>query len=756
MLVRAEIYCALGDHDGAERDADAAGSPRTDEDRARLHRVRGLIAMGRHDHDVAAANFAAARAHFTAARHTAGVAAVDRDLVLLGVCRGDPAAVAQALSVPLRTAADHLLVAKALRCELRYEEALTVLHRAEGVDPALREHLRTEENTLRWLLRADDVTAASADPGSSRFDHRLHHTRQVVAESRELLARSRAAEAAVQVAGAESALRTLSARAATGAEEAAWHLCAGELELVRRGILDRARAPAATLDSAAREAAAHLHRAAHLAVTTATAEVRLLALRLLGHAYALLEHGDDAVESWRAAHHLEEGIAARQVSDEVKARMLLAAGDEHDERVRAAAAAVDRHGLPAAAGVAVAIEAARGHTLLDAIGGHQPTPPRVGDVEGACRWLREVTRDLPRTQYVWLMYADQERVHHVLVGRTAFHYYATPPQRAFRHRLALAVETLMSYWNESALERSARSGEFDDALDTIGTMLDIAPMVQVAPERVTRVAVVAHGVLSDVPVAALATPDGGRVLHRFATSDLACLNARRPLAHRSRRRRGEHSLLVSPLAPELTAAYGFPRRTVLTGVDATPDRVRTAVPGHHVVRVDCHGAGTEDDAWLQLSPDGQRGRLRPRELRSFDLRDCGTVMLGACESGVGRTVGRDERDGFVRSAMHAGAAAVVASRWLAEDQVAATLLDRFERHLRHQPRDVALQRAQLDICANDKLSGHPADWACWTLHGDSGWQTNAGPIRRRIRAKRENRSNSDNKSPEGVLVLRGE
>lgn len=755
-LVRAEIRCALADYAGAQRDADAVGALPADEDRARLHRVRGLIATDRHDHDVAATHFARARALFTAAGHTAGVAAVDRDMVVLGVCRGDAGGVEQALSVPLRTAADHLLVAKALRRDLRYEEALLVLRRVEGADPALRELLRTEENTLRWLLRADDVAAAPVAPGSSRFDQRLHHTRHVVAESQELLARSRAAEAAVRVARAESALRELSARTTTSAEEAAWHLCAGEVEMVRRGLLDRARAPVAALDSAAREAAAHLHRAAHLAATTAAAEVRLVATRLLGHAHALLEHGDDAVESWRAAHRLEEGIAARQVSDEVRARMLLAAGDEHDERVRAAAAAIDRHGLAAAAGVAVAVEAARGNTLLDAIGGHPVTPPRLGDVAGACRWVRELTRDLPRSQLVWLMYADPERVHHVLVGRTALHYYATRPRRGFRHRLVVGIEAMMSFWHESALERSVRSGEFDVALDDVGTMLDIGPVLRAVPERVTRIAVVACGPIANVPVAALSTPDGGRVLHRFATSDLPCLTARRPLALRARRRRGERSLLVSPAAPELTAATRLPGRTLLSGADARPDRVRTDAPGHHVVRFDCHGAGTEDDAWLQLAPDGPDGRLRPGELRSFDLRDCGTLVLGACESGVGRPVGRDERAGFVRSAMHAGAAAVVASRWLAEDPVAATVLDRFERHLRHQPRDVALRQAQLDVCAGGMPSAHPAGWACWTLHGDSGWQTSAGPIRRRIRARRENRRNSENHSSEGVPVLRGE
>lgn len=243
-------------------------------------------------------------------------------------------------------------------------------------------------------------------------------------------------------------------------------------------------------------------------------------------------------------------------------------------------------------------------------------------------------------------------------------------------------------------------------------------------------------------VAALSTLDGGRVVHRFATSDLPSLTSRRPLAHSSCRCRGERSLLVSPAPPELTVAADL-SRTTLFGTQARPDEVRLAVPGYHIVRLDSHGRFTVDDAWLQLAPDSPEGRLRPQELRSFDLRRCGTVVLGACESGMARITGRDERVGFVRSAMHTGAAAVVASRWIAEDPVAGGLLDRFEHYLRHQPRDVALQRAQLDVCAGRTPHAgspeHPARWACWTLHGDAGWQTAAGPLRRLVRVKRDNR-----------------
>lgn len=766
LLIRAEALCAVGDYDRAEADLDTVGSLPEVEHEARMHRLRGLIDLDRNDHDAAAKSFDKARALFESVRHIAGVAIIDRDRELLDVRRGDPRAVAEVLSAGWpRTPGEHLLLAHTLRRELRYEEALFVLDEVRDGDDALLALVREEKDLLRGLLRevpaADAVAATGADPDSPRYDKRLQHARSLVMTCRSLMAETRPAEAAIQAEQAEKRLLELRFRAKSNGEKAAWHLCAGEVELARRELLVRTEAPSTDVEPVLDQAAVHLDRAARLADTVATAEIRQLALRTLGHVHAVRGASEDADALWRDAYRIEEGIAARQVKDETKARMLLAARDEHDERTKAAAAAIGQHGMPAAAGVAVAIEAARGHTILDSMGVPRTALPRLGDLAGAYGWVRELTRDLPKSQLVWFMYADPERVHHVLVGRRVLHYHATRPRTLFRRRLATAIERLMSFWSRDNLERSVASGEFDDALAGVGTLLDIGPVLAVLPSYVTRIAVVAHGLLSHVPVAALPVPNSAeRLVHRFALSDLPSLSIRRPLAHRSVHRRGGRSLLASA-ATDLTPAAESPGRTAsLRGARARPETVRDTVPGHHIVRLDGHGAFTEDDPWLQLAPNDPSGRLRPADLESFDLGGCGTVMLGACESGMARTTGRDERIGFVRSALHAGAAAVVGARWIAEDPVAGGLLDQFERYLRYLPRDVALRRAQLDVCAgrtpHDGQPEHPARWACWTLYGDAGRQTSAGPLRRLIRAVRENRRTSavEDKSTDGVSFLR--
>jgi CHAT domain-containing protein len=758
-LTQAEILCALAAASDAEQLAEAIGALPAATDRARLHRIRGLAAVDRDDYDSAARHFEDARALFASSGDAAGDAAIARDVVVLGIRRGDPQAVATALawSTP-QTPAQRLQLALALRRDLRYEEAVRVLRDAGDVDPRLRSVINEEVAELQVLLCEDNpvyATGLAADPDSPRFDRRLLHARLLVMRGREQ-ATERPAESAVLAQRSESVLRELWPRAGTEGQRAAWHLAAGELELARSHLFWHAGASDDRVGSVVQEAERHLRRAAALAATRATAEVRQLALRLLGRARMQLGAGEEAIGLWHDAFRIEECIAARQPSDDVRARMLLAASDERDEWITWEANAIGRHGAIAAAAVAVAMESTRGRTIATAIGGDHVTPPRPGDLAGAGRWVREMTRDLPRDQVVWLMHATAEAVHHVLLGRTILQHYSARHRTQIRNQLDRAITTLASFGARQNLERSVRTCEFDTALTAISELLDIGPVLWMLPKRVTRAAVVAYGILSRIPLAALPVPGtADRLVHRLAVSDLPSLSVRRPLARRGRRRRGDRSLLVQPNPiddgddaglsrrsyPKLTRATHRPPGDVLDGDEARPGRLSATLPGYRIVRIDSHGSIIDHEPTLQLSPAGPAGWLRPSDLALMDLSDCGTLMLGACDSAVTTTVGRDEALGLVRSALRVGAAAVVAARWVADDEIAAGLLDRFEHHLQYLPRDVALQRAQLDTCAGWVPHGgtpeHPARWACWTLHGDSGRQTGAGPVRRWLRSTGE-------------------
>lgn len=762
-LVRAEGRSATGDHERATADttavraALAAGrwAPGGDE-QGRLLRVEGLAAADGGDYGRATLLLAEAAQLFLAHGATTAAAAVQQDRLMVGVRSGDPDAVAQVLAGPApRTVSEHLLHAMALKRELRYERAQGVLRvlLRQDLDPAVRNLVCDELAVLLRLTRQDEQAdellqqqPGAAEPAAlteagvpvaltcRRYDQTVERARLLITEGRLDQAESLLAQ-----------LRPLATTRGAPAQRdgAMWHLAAGELELAgheRHGQVE-------SLHSAAY----HLGAAADLFTALPMTEARAHALRLRGRAFDRLGRQGAAVTCWAQAHQAEEFVARRQDSDAVRVRMLQAVPDEHDERLRAAERLLRPEDQQAAAAMVVAMEAARGPTILNRILPGDPELarqlPAPGDLGGAWRWLDELTKDLPRSRAIWMMHTTPDRVYHAVLGRGRLWQVSLA---LGLNQLTTAIDLLMGYCTPQLLHRSMGNGNFDHQLRTIADLLGLDAVLPQLPRHIRRVAVVGGRELAEVPFAALIVPrTGQRVGHRFALSDLPCLSALRPLRARASGCRGDRRLLVQPPDTDLPAVdTGRGQVTLLRDEQATPAELgaQLRTEHHQLVRITCHGRHAENDplagSWLQLAAAGrQDGRLSPKQLQKLDLRGCATVVLGACESGMAQRRGRDEPVGFVRSAVHAGAAAVVAARWIAHAEVAATVLQRFERYLRRLPRDLALQRAQLDVCRGApgvpthlQFFDHPANWACWTLYGDPGRQTAAGPVRRTARA----------------------
>ncbi len=775
-LQRAQIRSDLGDHSGAAADAAAIRAVQrrqpdslTPDDNARLHRVEGLSAADRGDLDQALAYLDAAMQLFLKDGNQAGVAVIELDRHEIEVRQGQQPAVFDVLAGERpQTVAEYRLVAMELRRQSRYEEALHVLWRCAAdndLDPTLAWHVLHDVIVLLRLLRQNDLAdqllpvlkqavKASPDPARGReavdrlstdgtpsdafspqFDRRLQHARRLIIGAR--------------LKEAERLLGELRTHARTDRDFSTWHLAAGELQLAKPNLTE------IETRACAHAAVSHLREAVARASTAALVEVRVCALRSLGRALAQLDIDDEAAERWAEAHRLEERIAKHQVSDDARIGMLQAAPDEYDERIRAAAKKLEVRGPEATAAIVVAMEAARGAMILENIlpgqEGILRDLPQPNDLGGAWRWATGIADGLPRGQVVWIIHSANDRVHHAVIGPGLLHYEFVASERK---KLELAIDDLISCWSEGGvvLERSISGGEFEVYLEEIAEQVGVSAVVVGLPQDVRRIAIVAGGKLSDIPFAAMPARGATEPLGlRYALSDLPCLSARLPLHRRSRRLRGERQLLVSPPAATLTRAAGRSADTVLDGEHATAARLREALGlrRHRQVRIDTHGQHEHDDAtrsWLQLAPDGPGGRLWAQDLQQMDLSGCGTLALGACEAGMAQRTGRDERVGFVRAAISAGAAAVVAARWIAADPVAATVLDRFERYVRYLPRDLALQQAQLDVYRHAPgipldvpAVEHPARWACWTLYGDSGWQTGVRPVHRSLRRSLDQR-----------------
>ena len=777
LLVEAETQVMQGDLSGlgghlAELRTLTGGRPLPRREAALATRLAGLAAQYRGRFGPARTLLTDARTRYRALGDSAGVAEVERDLRRLDAREHADPAGAPDVEVPtseLSTAAG-LARSEELRMAGRYEWALRVIRevRSGPVDPALAFVVGEAEIRLLRMLRLDeeaermvpDLYAAadrSAQPEvnralAARLDRpRLASATVVLPADRRL----QQVRVLVEAGRLEDAERLLRAEAGSGdtRHEAEWHLTAGELALadgLRRGPADV---------RAVGQAITHLERAAELARQGTLGPIRIAALRLQARAHRVRGDVPAALRAAATAREHEDDVAGLQDSDEGRIRMLTGVVTEFDEQVRAAHEDAERGLRFAAASMAVAIEAGRGAAILPRImpsgapPGRELPPP--GDGPGAWRWMRRALRGLPRGQTVWLLHVTPTGLHHVLARRWSLRYEYVGG--CTRDDLRARVQALRRCWEAGGEKLVARAEEFYGHLHDLATRIGVDRVVAQLPRRTRRLAIVAGDELSDIPFAALPCPGarpGTRDLlgRRFALSDLPCLAVRQPLRGRARRQRGPGSLLVQPsprlIRPvpageqeSLTPAAPRRARTVLDRHEATPAALReTLASGVRTVRIDSHGTfGADTDPALFLwpvrrtdAPSGA-GDLRPADLETMNLEDTGTLVVGACRSGMATRRGRDERIGFVRSGLLAGTSAVLAARWDAEDASAARLLDAFEDNLRHLPRDVALQRAMARVAADAPLGASGVVlWSGWTLYGDPGPQTRRGPLRSRL------------------------
>ncbi|WP_219416276.1 CHAT domain-containing protein [Pseudonocardia nigra] len=233
-----------------------------------------------------------------------------------------------------------------------------------------------------------------------------------------------------------------------------------------------------------------------------------------------------------------------------------------------------------------------------------------------------------------------------------------------------------------------------------------------------RLAVVPHGILHRVPFHALF--DGERyLLERFAISyapSVTALGVLRPPALRHR------ALVLGVPAPDIpnvsaevaTVADALPGARLGLGEEATRAALRSGAPGCGIVHIACHGLFRPENPMfsaLRLHD----GWLTAADVLDLDL-DRALVVLSACESGANRVVGGgDEVMGLPRAFLGAGAAAVVVSLWLVQDDTTEALMRHWYAGLRSgQDGATALRAAQLALRADRP---HPYHWAPFVFIG---------------------------------------
>lgn len=173
-------------------------------------------------------------------------------------------------------------------------------------------------------------------------------------------------------------------------------------------------------------------------------------------------------------------------------------------------------------------------------------------------------------------------------------------------------------------------------------------------------------------------------------------------------------------------AAGRPVQTFL-GFDANRDLVLSKRLGSFaIVHFSSHGwldAEHPELSALVLSRFDKNGRprdgrLRMHEIYGMDL-PADLVVLGGCQTALGREIEGEGLVGMTRGFLYAGARRVLVSLWSVEDHATAELMKRFYRALLVdglRP-GAALRQAQLSMLGEESWSA-PFHWAGFVLQGD--------------------------------------
>jgi len=143
------------------------------------------------------------------------------------------------------------------------------------------------------------------------------------------------------------------------------------------------------------------------------------------------------------------------------------------------------------------------------------------------------------------------------------------------------------------------------------------------------------------------------------------------------------------------------------------EALNALAPGYDVLHLACHGLFRADNPMFS-AVKLHDGWLNAADVMQLNLKDA-LVTLSACESGRNTVLLGDEVIGLPRAFLGAGAASVVVSLWLVQDESTVTLMTHWYRELRERTgRAAALQAAQQAL--REKYP-HPYYWAPFVLIG---------------------------------------
>jgi len=164
----------------------------------------------------------------------------------------------------------------------------------------------------------------------------------------------------------------------------------------------------------------------------------------------------------------------------------------------------------------------------------------------------------------------------------------------------------------------------------------------------------------------------------------------------------------------------FPFNDVFIDKEATETKFKEICSNFDIIHLSTHGLADDQRPLFSvicLAQDEQNdGEVRAYEVFSLNLK-ANLVVLGACETGLGKLSEAEGLVGLVRSFLYAGTPTVIASLWSVFDRPTMELFVKFFRYWKQEgmSKVEALSRAQKELAEE---YGLPVAWAGFILIGD--------------------------------------
>ena len=444
---------------------------------------------------------------------------------------------------------------------------------------------------------------------------------------------------------------------------------------------------------------------------------RVWALEGMARAELALGNRSAARDLYLEAARVSESIRARFRSEEFKTGLF---GDMQKIFEQAIALSIEAGDVEQAWQLS---ERSRGRALLDTIrervtpagaSGLLADPVRIDELFAALRRGEALVEfhSLEDRLLVWTARAGELQSHQLALPRAA---------------LDRSVDAL----RESIFKRRSDTDRLAVALhDQI-----IAPLALPAGERLI---IVPHGGLHYLPFQALRSADG-YLIERSAIAVVPSASVAVQLARRSGSVSGRLVAFGNPANSAREQLPGaareverigrlYPDNRLFFEQDASKAHFRAEAGRGMILHVAAHAEVDSVDplhSRILLAAEGSDpGFLEAREVYGVDLSAVSLVTLSACESGLGRISRGDEIQGFTRSFLTAGTAALVASLWPVADDSTELLMTTFYAALARGTEAVdAMREAQRAVLARKEFA-HPFFWAPFNLIGD--WRLRAG------------------------------